>query len=201
MFLNPVAWAERYFYFDSSSTFQGRWQLARAPWLADIMLSFADPTVRTGTCRCSAQSGKTQTGLILALWSLCEDPGPFLWTLPAIDEAKVFSSTRFSESMEACAPIQALKSGGRWSDSRLEMYFVTAPLMLTGAGSPSKISSKPIRYLFIDEEKDYRKGAVSKVLKRVRSKWDILACDVSEVRRGEPVGLGLCALQSRGFSD
>ena len=94
MFLNPIEWAERYFYFDSSSTYQGRWRLDRAPWLADVMLSFADPRVKSGVCRCSAQSAKTQTGMILALWSICEDPGPFLWVMPAIDEAKTFSETR-----------------------------------------------------------------------------------------------------------
>ena len=171
MFLDPVQWAEKYFYFDSSSTYQGLWRLERAPWLADVMRAFADPTVKSGVCRCSAQSAKTQTGMILALWSVCEDPGPFLWTLPAIDEAKTFSETRLQESMEACEPIQALRSG-RGMQTALEMHFISAPLILTGAGSPSKVSGKPIRYLFVDEEKDYRKGALPKLLKRVRSKWD-----------------------------
>jgi phage terminase large subunit GpA-like protein len=172
LFLDPIAWAEKYFYFDSSSTYQGLWRLARAPWLRDVMLAFANPRVRSGTCRCSAQSAKTQTGMILALWSVCEDPGPFLWVMPAKDEAKTFSETRLQESMEACEPVQGLKTAGRWDMSSLEMHFVTAPLLLTGAGSPSKISGKPIRYLFLDEEKDMRKGAVAKALKRVRSKWD-----------------------------
>lgn len=172
MFLNPIDWAEKYFYFDSSSTYQGLWRINRAPWLRDVMLAFADPRVRSGTCRCSAQSGKTQTGMILALWSVCEDPGPFLWVMPAMDEAKTFSETRLQESMDACAPVQGLRLIGRGNMTALEMHFVTAPLMLTGAGSASKISGKPIRYLFLDEEKDMRKGAVAKALKRVRSKWD-----------------------------
>ena len=172
MFLDPITWAERYFYFDSSSTYQGRWRLDRAPWLGDIMLSFADPFVKTGTCRCSAQSAKTQTALVLALWSLCEDPGPFLWVFPAIDEAKLFSATRLQESLQACEPVQGLLTNRKFDITDLEMQFVTAPLMLTGAGSSSKLSSKPIRYLFLDEEKDMRKGAVNKALKRVRSKWD-----------------------------
>jgi len=171
MFLDPIQWAERYFYFDSSSTYQGRWKLDRAPWLKEIMLAFADPKVKSGVCRCSAQSAKTQTGMILALWSLCEDPGPFLWALPAIDEAKTFSETRLQESMEACEPLQALKRANGMHTA-LEMHFISAPLILTGAGSPSKVSGKPIRYLFLDEEKDMRKGSVSKALKRVRSKWD-----------------------------
>jgi len=90
--------------------------------------------------------------------------------MPAIDEAKTFSETRLQESLAACEPVQALR--GRGMHTALEMHFVSAPLLLTGAGSPSKVSGKPIRYLFLDEEKDYRRGAASKALKRVRSKWD-----------------------------
>jgi phage terminase large subunit GpA-like protein len=91
--------------------------------------------------------------------------------MPAIDEAKTFSETRLQESMEACEPVQGLRSS-KGMHTALEMHFVSAPLILTGAGSPSKVSGKPIRYLFLDEEKDMRKGAVAKALKRVRSKWD-----------------------------
>jgi phage terminase large subunit GpA-like protein len=172
MFLDPITWAERYFYFDSSSTYQGRWKLDRAPFLRDIMLSFADPTCRSGVCRCSAQSSKTQTAMILALWSVCEDPGPFLWCLPTMHDARDFSQTRLQESMNACEPVQGLKSNDPFDISVLKMEFLTAPLMLTGTGSGSRVSSKPIKYLFIDEEKDMKPGSVARLLKRVRSKWD-----------------------------
>jgi Phage terminase large subunit (GpA) len=113
---------------------------------------------------------------------VCEDPGPFLWVMPAIDEVKTFSETRLQESMEACEPVQALRSG-RGMHTALEMHFVSAPLILTGAGSPSKVSGKPIRYLFLDEEKDMRKGAVAKALKRVRSKWDSKVWRMSTPKR------------------
>jgi hypothetical protein len=87
--------------------------------------------------------------------------------MPAIDEAKTFSETRLQESMEACEPVQALRSG-RGMHTALEMHFISAPLILTGAGSSSKISGKPIRYLFLDEEKDMRKGAA---LPQDREAW------------------------------
>src|SRR6266481_1100427 len=153
MQISPVAWAERYFYFDSSSTYRGRFQLRRAPWLRDIMESFADPTCRSGACRCSAQSAKTQTAIIVALWSLCEDPGPFLWVTPSADDAKSFSTTRLKESILNCEPLVRLMTNSRYDFGNTEINFATAPLMLVGAGSDSKISGKPIKYLFIDEEK------------------------------------------------
>ena len=172
MLIDPVTWAEKYFFFESSDTYQGRFQIGRAPWLRDIMLSFADPTCRSGACRCSAQSAKTKTGMILALWSLAEDPGPFLWLLPAQDDAKTFSTTRLKETIERCEPLNRLTTTNRYDFNNLEINFATAPLILTGAGSDSKISGKPIKYLFVDEEKNMKKGQVSKALKRVRSKWD-----------------------------
>jgi hypothetical protein len=46
MLVDPVKWAEKYFFFDSSSTYHGRFQLSRAPWLGEIMQSFADPLIR-----------------------------------------------------------------------------------------------------------------------------------------------------------
>lgn len=172
MHIHPIAWAEKHFYFDSSSSSQGTFRISRAPWLADIMSGFADPLVKRGICRCSAQSGKTQTGMILACWSLAEDPGPFMWVMPAADEAKTFSTTRLRESIERCEPLMRLAPKNPNDFSKLEIKFATAPLILVGAGSDSKISGKPIRYLFIDEEKNMKPGQVSKAEKRVRSKWD-----------------------------
>src|SRR5262245_24802507 len=111
MFLDPIQWPEKYFYFDSSSTYQVRCRLERAPCLAHVMLTVAVPRVKSGVWRCTARGAKTQSGMILALWSIAEDAGPFLWVMPAIDDAKTFSETRLQESMEACQPVQALRSG------------------------------------------------------------------------------------------
>lgn len=43
------------------------------------------------------------------------------------------------------------------------------PFYFTGAGSTSKLQSKPIRWLFLDEVRNYPKGALDTVLKRTRS--------------------------------
>lgn len=170
---NPIEFAERHFTFDNSSTTQGKFRIKRAQFLRNVMEGFADSSVRHGTCMCSAQSGKTQTGIILASWAQAEDPGPFMWTMPAKDEAATFSTNRLTPSFEKCPPVARLMPRGRYSKKTLEINFATAPLILVGAQSGSKLSGKPIRYLFIDEEKDYKlPGAVQKAIKRTRSKWN-----------------------------
>jgi hypothetical protein len=55
LFLNAIQRADKYFYFDSSSTFQGLLALGLGAVVSGSMLVFADSTVRYGTCRCSAQ--------------------------------------------------------------------------------------------------------------------------------------------------
>lgn len=172
MLLSPVDFATKYFYFDKASTKQGKFDIDECEFLRDIMESFADITVRSGACMCSAQSGKTQTGIILGTWALSEDPGPFMWTLPARDEALTFAKARLKDSFERCEPLTRIMPTTRGSVTNLEINFGLAPFMLIGVSSGSKVSGKPIRWLFIDEEKDYGAASVPKLLKRVRSKWN-----------------------------
>src|ERR1700740_571588 len=186
--IDIVSWAERYFYFDRSSTTQGRFKRDKCEFLCapdGPLLGFADPRCSHGACRCSAQGGKTQAGLICSAYALSEDPGPYMWVLPAADEAKTFSQTRLRDSIERCEPLARLLPRGRYDVKDMQINFATAPLLLVGAGSGSKISGKPIKWMFIDEEKDYSPGAVEKALKRVRSKWDCKVWRMSTPSRAD----------------
>jgi hypothetical protein len=90
--------------------------------------------------------------MILLLWALCEDPGPTMWILPASDEAKL------QESILLCEPLVRLMSNKRYDFSKQEIHFASAPLMIFGAGSDSKISGKPIKYLMLDEDKNLNRA-------------------------------------------
>jgi phage terminase large subunit GpA-like protein len=57
-------------------------------------------------------------------------------------------------------------------EQRLGFLFVAMPLYFSGAGSQSKLQSKPIRWLFLDEVRNYPPGALETVLKRTRSFWN-----------------------------
>jgi hypothetical protein len=50
--------------------------------------------------------------------------------------------------------------------------FSAMPFYFVGAGSPSKLQSKPIRWLFLDEVRNYPPGALDTVLKRTRAVWN-----------------------------
>ncbi len=119
---------------------------------------------------CSAQSAKTQTIICLLAWAIAEDPGPCMWVMAAQDEAKTFAKTRLMPSLEQCPLIKFPEN--RFDRTVLEINFPSMPLIINGANSKSKLQSKPIRWLFLDEVRNYPPGALEMVLKRTRAFWN-----------------------------
>ena len=136
------------------------------------MEAFADNRIRELSIMCSAQSGKTQMVMILLAWAIAEDPGPAMWVQAAQDEAKTFAKTRLMPTLEACPPVAALFPEDRHSKTTLEINFASMPLVINGASSQSKLQSKPIRWLLLDEVRNYPPGAFEMVSKRTRAFWN-----------------------------
>lgn len=165
-------WCERHVLVDKTSPMPGRWRLDNSPWVKGFMQAFQDPTVNDISVMCSAQSSKTQTIISLVCWAIAEDPGPMLWVLAAQDEAKTFSRQRLRPTLHQCEPVVDRLPLSRHEDALLEVNFPASPLVLTGADSPSKLQSKPMRYLWLDEVRNYPAGALEMVLKRTRAYWN-----------------------------
>jgi hypothetical protein len=168
----PWQWAERWCVFDNTSPRRGQpWSSESFPLIREVMETFADNTVRDIGIRCSAQSAKTQTILNCGIWAICNDPGPMMWVTAAADEAATFSETRFLPVAEKCQPCARIMPDAR-NRKRLEINFATMPLVFNGANSPSKLQSKPIRWLLMDEVRNWPAGALDTVLKRTRAFWN-----------------------------
>ena len=146
----------------------GRWRSDNSPWVRELMSVFSDNTVRDIAVQCSAQSTKTQTLLCLACWAIAEDPGPALWVMAARDEVKEFIRDRVLPTFENCQPVKDIMLG----TEDTSFLFTTMPFYFSGSGSKSKLQSKPIRWLFLDEVRNYRPGRLEMVLKRTRAWWN-----------------------------
>jgi phage terminase large subunit GpA-like protein len=118
------------------------------------MEEFADNRVNQITVKCSAQSSKTQTILNLVCWCVSEDPGPAMWVMASKDDAKDFFKDRVSSTFDNCPPVQEQFVEAEGTTYR----FVSMPLYFVGAGSPSKLQGKPVRWLFLDEVRNYPPG-------------------------------------------
>lgn len=132
----------------------------------------ADNRIRRIVIRCAAQTSKTQTCMIVLAFWIATDPGPIMWVMAAADEAKTFANMRLRPSFENCPPVAAMLPESRKENKTLEINFPESPLVINGANSTSKLQSKPIRYLLLDEVRNYPKGSLQTALKRTTSFWN-----------------------------
>lgn len=165
-------WCEEHVVVDNSSPMPGKWRSSNSPWVKELMEDFEDNRVRDISVMCSAQSAKTQTIMNCLCWAIAEDPGPAMWVMASQEEAEQFVRNRLADSLTSCKPVADALLDKLHAIRKAEVNFSTMTLYITGAGSPSKLQSKPIRWLLLDEVRNYPKGALHTVLKRTRAFWN-----------------------------
>lgn len=168
----PWKWAEDHYRVSPSSPFPGKWRSDNSPWVREVMEVFADDAVQTLSAMCSAQSAKTETMLALLAWLISEDPAPCMWVTSSEEEAGKFATERLFPSLEACPKIRSMMPTGRGRRKAREVFFPTMPLEIIGSNAPSKLQSKPRRWLLLDEVRNWPAGALPMVLKRTRAFWN-----------------------------
>jgi hypothetical protein len=146
-----------------------KWDSSQALFLRPIMEDFKDPSVNEIVAMCSAQSAKTETLIALLLYVLAEDPGPILWVTVNQAEARKIARMRIMPAIDLCAPVVDKIPDGRYDRTTTTIYFPGAPLVIAGADSPANLQSTPYRYIFLDEARSWKPGALEMVSKRTRS--------------------------------
>jgi len=168
--LKPWEWCEKHVVVDATSSIAGgmKWRLDTSPWVKEFMEVFADNRVETIVIRCSTQSSKTQTLILLLCWVISEDPAPALWVANAKDDLKQTVRDRIEPTFESCKPVadQMIGSGV------MEYEFSTMTLYFAGGGSKGKVKSKPIRWLFLDEVEEIPAANVHQALERTKAQWN-----------------------------
>ena len=169
----PWQYGERVCMFDNESPRRGqRWSSDSAFFIREFMECFADNHIRDLAARCSAQSAKTQTIEVLLAWLIENDPGPAMWLMANADDVKSFARRRLIPFLESCTAIAHLLPDDRRKRKVDELILATMSLLLRGAQSKGKLSSNPVRYLFMDEVRDWPAWAKLTVEKRTRAYWN-----------------------------
>ena len=147
--LTVSEWAERYRVLDGTSNIQGKWSNDVTPYLRGIMDSFVDPAIRRIYFCKASQIGGTEAMLNMLGYIVTESPAPTMIVYPTDDLGKEVSNLRIKPAFRLIPEIK--KVFKEQESKELELRFTTMTLFLNGAGSPSKLASKPIKYLFFDE--------------------------------------------------
>jgi|GEM_PF-590248 len=161
----PWEWCQDNIVIPNTSPIPGPFRAANSPWVKEVMEVAADKRVSFIAVKCAAQSSKTMTMKCLLCYDIAEDPGPEMYVMANKDDAAEFVRDRFVPVLNNCKPVKDLLL----RESKTGFTFRTMPLYFVGAGSPAKLMGKPMKRLKLDEVRNYPKGALDTVLKRVRA--------------------------------
>lgn len=153
--LTVSEWARKYFVLSREASAEpGTFNPDRNPPMKEIMDAMGDPEVETVAVEAAAQTGKT-TGLLALLgWMMHYQPGPALLMLPSLELAKAFALDRLAPMIRDCPALRALVPEVRTRDSQttiLARRYPGGALYLTGANSAASLSSRPVRWVLVDE--------------------------------------------------
>lgn len=147
--LTVSQWAEKYRVLDVASNIQGNWSNDITPYLKEIMNTLIDLEIRQVYFCKASQIGGTEALLNMLGYLIMMEPAPAMIVYPTDDLGKEVSNLRIKPALKLIPEIK--KIFNETASKELELRFKTMTLFLNGAGSPSKLASKPIKYLFFDE--------------------------------------------------
>lgn len=147
--LTVSQWAEKYRILDETSNFSGNWSNDITPYLVGIMDAFNDPYIQEINVVKPTQVGGTEALLNAVGWIICNDPSPTMIVYDTDDNAKDISNDRLKPSLRKTPEIAERFYEN--ASKELNLKFRGMHIYLRGGGSPGKLASKAVKYLFFDE--------------------------------------------------
>ena len=142
-------WAERHRILDDSSNLAGRWSNDVTPYLVEIMNTLNDEYIRQVYFCKASQIGGTAALINMLCYIIMQQPAPTMIVYPSDDLAKDVSNDFLKPAFRLIPEIKQIFLEN--ASKELKLKFKPMLLYLRGAGSPAKLASKPIKYLFFDE--------------------------------------------------
>jgi len=150
----PSDWAERWRIVKDSSL-PGRWQNIFAPYLAPLMDALRFPGVEMGIICKSPQTGATEAALNLLGHAADHAPGPAMIVYADKDTAKDINRDRILPMFEESPRLRRYLPGQVGDESHIRINLRHMPIFLGWAGSVSRLGSRPIRLMVLDEIDKY----------------------------------------------
>lgn len=146
------------------------------------MDAFNDPAIETVVVIASAQVGKTQCLNNITGYHIHQDPCPIMVVQPSQNDATDWAKDRFTRAMVEVTPVlRELIRADRTrqnSDTIHHKQFPGGQLTVAWSGSKSRLASRPIRLLLLDEIDKYKTDEgeqgdpVMRAIKRTLTFWN-----------------------------
>ncbi len=133
----------------SSSAMPGPWRTKRTPYLREPMDAFKLSYVRSLVLCFGTQLGKTELELNLLGYCIDQEPSSALVVYPTDELGKSVVKNRIIPMIDSSPAIA--RHYNPFTSEIMELQFDGMYVAVVGANSPSKLASRPIKYLFLDE--------------------------------------------------
>lgn len=147
--LTVTEWAEKYRVLDETSAIPGKFNISITPYMREIMDSFNDPYIQEINFCKPTQVGGTTAAENAIGWIVHQNPSPTMIVYPSDDLAKDISNDRIKPMFRKSEELK--KRFYENASKEMNLRFKGCTVYLRGAGSPGKLASKAIKYLFFDE--------------------------------------------------
>lgn len=180
--LTVSEWADNYRKLSPESSAEpGQWKTSRAEYQREIMNSLSNKETEVIVVMSSAQVGKTELINNIIGYFIDYDPSPIMLLMPTLDLAESYSKKRLAPMIRDTPALRGKVKDAKSRDSDntlLEKGFPGGYIALTGANSPTGLSSRPIRILLADEVDRFPSSAgvegdpLSLAEKRTKTFWN-----------------------------
>ena len=158
-------WADKYRRLSAENSAEaGKWKTNRTPYLKEIMDAFTDSHVNHLVIVAASQVGKTEMLLNMLGYVIDIDPGPAMFVIPTLDNAKDFTKRRVAPAIRDTKRLKDKVSNPKTRDSSntiLKKKYPGGMVTFTGSNSPADLASVPARYVFGDELDRWEIGRAS----------------------------------------
>lgn len=148
-------WADKYRRLSAENSAEaGKWKTNRTPYLKEVMDAFTDPHVSHLVIVAASQVGKTEMLLNMLGYVIDIDPGPAMFVVPTLDNARDFTKRRVAPAIRDTKNLKDKVSNSKTRDSSntiLKKKYPGGMVTFTGSNSPADLASVPARYIFGDE--------------------------------------------------
>ena len=174
--LTVSEWADRHRVLEPQThAHPGPWRTDFAPYLRGIMDAWSDPDCREVVCKGSTQWGKTEGAINCTLWQVSQAPMPVMWVMPTEQDVLSFAARRLKPALQYCEPTAARLSPHKSDNLTHEIAYDGGALYFAWAGSPSRLASRSIGRVMIDEADKFLEFAGREAppieLARERLRW------------------------------
>jgi len=180
--LTVSKWADNYRKLSPESSAEpGQWKTSRAEYQREIMDSLSNKETEVIVVMSSAQVGKTELINNIIGYFIDYDPSPIMLLMPTLELAESYSKKRLTPMIRDTPVLRKKVKDAKSRDSDntlLEKGFPGGYIALTGANSPTGLSSRPIRILLADEVDRFPASAgiegdpLSLAEKRTKTFWN-----------------------------